>query len=204
MPLVTTRASVAYGAGFGKVLGGGSGDTGAMFPISAVTLTTNTSSISFSNIPQTYTHLELRYILKGSTSASGDFTIIRVNGDGDINNYVTYHFTNATGSAISNGGQLTGVEAGVRMGNITTTMGSYSSTNYATGIISIFDYKNTNKTTIIKTVNGYNNDAGSAGGMSIFTGLYLPTTAVTSFTISPNTNNLAVGSSVSLYGIKGA
>ena len=56
MPLVTTRASVAYGAGFGKVLSaGGAVDTGAMFPIGLYQVGSGgVASVTFSAIPQTY------------------------------------------------------------------------------------------------------------------------------------------------------
>ena len=43
-----------------------------------------TSSITFSSIPQTYTHLQIR--LLGKYAVSGDTTLIRVNGDTG-NNY---------------------------------------------------------------------------------------------------------------------
>lgn len=177
-------------------------DPGAYFPIASSTLTSTTSSVTFSNIPQTYTHLELRYIAKGTTTSSGDFVVLRINADGNANNYVTYHFVSGTGSSISAGGQLTGVDGAVRLGNITTASGSYSSTNFATGIISINDYKNTNKYKTVRVISGY--DQNGAGNLAMFSGMYLSKSAITTLTISPNTNNLRTGTSAVLYGIKGA
>ena len=78
---------------------------------------------------------------------------------------------------------------------------------FAGVVIDILDYKNTNKNTVTKTFLGYdvNGTIGSYGGsISLCSGLWLNTNAVTSITLSPEGFSWIAGTSFALYGIKGA
>ena len=62
MPIIAGRASAAYGAGFGKVLGGSTFEIqGSYDAIGSVTTTGSTTQIvTLSGIPTNYRHLEIR------------------------------------------------------------------------------------------------------------------------------------------------
>jgi hypothetical protein len=177
-------------------------DTGAYYPLGLVNLTSASASATFSNIPQTYTHLELRYIVRGTTTASSDFIVCRFNSDGNASNYVTYHSLTGNGSSVTAASGLTGVDGAVRLPAIPTAQGSWPSGVFGSGIISILDYTNTNKYTTTRTLGGVDRNGG--GELTLVSGLYLSTAAITAIQITPNTVNLAANSSFALYGIKGA
>lgn len=154
------------------------------------------SGITFSSIPQTYTHLQLRCLTKTSSSGAPFAMQIRFNGDSGSN--YTYHRLIGSGSAAS---------------AVATTGAAQASLNYmptatetsvfAGGVVDILDYTNTNKNTVHRTLGGY--DANGSGYATFFSGVWLNTAAVTSITvISESGSNLAQYSTVALYGIKGA
>jgi hypothetical protein len=82
--------------------------------------------------------------------------------------------------------------------------------NAWTGIvIDILDYKNTNKNKVFKTLIGYdiNGTAGTSsygGAVSLCSGLWLNTSAITSITLAPEGFSWIADTSFALYGIKGA
>lgn len=154
------------------------------------------SSIQFSSIPQTYTHLQLRCLTKTSNSGAPYAMQIRFNGDSGSN--YTYHRLIGSGSAVS---------------SIATTGATQASLDYmptpaetsvfAGGVVDILDYTNTNKNKVHRTLGGY--DANGSGYATFFSGVWLNTAAVTSITvISESGSTLAQYSQIGLYGIKGA
>jgi len=54
---------------------------GAYESIATTTVSTSVSSITFSSIPATYTHLQLRWIARSDRAAAQDFVDIRLNSD---------------------------------------------------------------------------------------------------------------------------
>ena len=172
-------------------------DTGAMFPIGMYQLNAATASITFSNIPQTYTHLQLRS-LSQRTDANGDGLIVRFNSDTGSN--YNNHYFNGNGSAVGAGFLNTGVWA---TGCYTGFSSGTSAGAFAGTICDILDYTNTNKYTTTRSLSGWsNNSSGEGVGMS--SGLWRSTAAITSITIIDPSTNLNTYSSYALYGIKGA
>jgi len=163
--------------------------------IATVTLSSSAASISFSSIPSTYTHLQLRGISKAASSGSPFAYQIRFNGDSAAN--YTYHRLIGNGSAASAVGTTGASQISC----------FYEPTNeanvFAGGVIDILDYTNTNKNTVVKTLGGY--DANGSGYATFFSGVWLNTAAITSITlITESATNTAQYSSFALYGIKGA
>jgi len=189
MPLVATRASVAYGAGFGKVLAAAGGDTGAVFPITAFIVPSATTTISISSIPQTYTHLLLTTRERRSDSVFAS-THLLVNGSTNTAHYDSIQMYGSN-STVSGGITTAGSLA------LLSTIGNLA----ATWAI-IYDYTSTSKN---KTFTSNTGSVASSDGYSIIrSGTYFGTTnAVTSlsFTIQAGAN-YAAGCSVSLWGIK--
>ena len=109
--------------------------TSAFDSLGSVVLGTATATVSISNIPQTYTHLQLRIFCQQSAS---QYTRFYFNTDQTVANYRTHHLT-GSGTAASAGQFSTfggiivsGAIAGMGTGNFLST------TN-----IEIIDYKNT-------------------------------------------------------------
>ena len=206
MPLVTTRASVAYGAGFGKVLSaGGAADLGVMFPLGMHQVgSAGVAYVDFTSIPSTYTHLQIRMIAKSQrVNTYGSTVWAYFNGDyapSSPTNYV-FHFLTGDGATASAGAYPnTNVNYSVVAGQ---AMGT-NSTNIATvSVLDILDYKNTSKYKTARTI--YGEDTNGAGEMTIASGVWLNTAAITSIRVQvDNSYNFAQYSSIALYGIKGA
>ena len=73
-------------------------DTGAMFPLQVITVgATATASITFSNIPATYSHLQIRAIARTNVASTADYPQIRFNSDSGSN--YAHHLLYGDGSA---------------------------------------------------------------------------------------------------------
>ena len=143
------------------------------------------SSISFTSIPATYTHLQIRsFILSSSTASSATMTINSTNG--------ISHYLSGNGTVASAASDLTKMFFPLVQGSTTSGFG---------GVTDFLDYTNTNKYKTVKTLGGY--DVNGSGFVNLTSNLWLSTSAITSITVT------AVGtfnqySSFALYGIKGA
>lgn len=150
------------------------------------------SSISFSSIPATYTHLQIR-ALTSNASYSTSSASLYLNSDTTAANYRN-HYLYGSGSSAAAG--TDGNSAGNGM------MGSGMSTGPAAWVIDLLDYKDTNKYKTIRLLNGW--DANGSGYVWFGSNLWMNTAAVSTFTITTGVGTFAEYSSFALYGIKGA
>lgn len=166
-------------------------------PIATTTLSSSASTITFSSIPATYTDLVV-VICPVATTDQVNALLMRINSDTATN----YSDTNLNGSGSSAGSYRSSSATYINLAesNILgdTTAGQ---TNF---IISIFNYANT---TTYKTILCRYNDATTGTGATV--GLWRKTPeAITtiSFALGASfpTQNLASGSTATLYGIKAA
>jgi hypothetical protein len=164
------------------------------------------SSITFSSIPSTYTHLQIRAI------ASSDRTGYVVNNykmtfnSDTASNYRSHFITGGYLTTPEVGASSSGPEGFIYMPTGTT---SAASNVFAGMIIDILDYANSNKYKVSKNLMGYDvngtSGTGSYGGtISLTSGLWQSTSAISSITIAPEGFNWIRYSSFALYGIKGA
>jgi hypothetical protein len=152
------------------------------------------STITFSSIPSTYTHLQLRIIAK--STASGSYSQIRFNSDSGSN--YAMHELYGTGSSA-----LAYAETSQTYLNQYYTIETSTASNvFSASIFDILDYANTNKYKTTRKLSG--NENNSAGGIDLASGLWRSTSAIDAITITPNSGNFAQYSSFALYGIKGA
>lgn len=166
---------------------------------SIMTATPTGSSFTFTSIPSTYKHLQIRSIAKmTSTAASGDDGyIVTVNGDTGSN--YNWHMVYGIGS---------GSTYGAGGGGSTTRMYPYglpfsggSNIGWGAMVTDVLDYADTNKNKTFRFLSGY--DTNGAGDMVFASGLWMNTAAITSITIAAPYGNFSTGSSFALYGIKG-
>lgn len=161
--------------------------------IATTTLSTTTASVTFSSIPATYTHLQVRITALGDTATGYDVTM-RFNSD-TASNY-NWHRLYGTGSSALAQGSLTSVTSMYVAADAVRTTYPFVS------VIDILDYADTNKYTTIRNLNGF--DQNGAGAVTLWSGLWRNTAAVNSIAITVAANNLAQYSHFALYGCKTA
>jgi len=153
------------------------------------------STVTFSSIPSTYQHLQIRYTAKNGTSGgvSDTFNTARFNGDSGSN--YAYHY--ALGDGAATYGYGVGSQSSVWFG-----LSPYGATStFGTNVIDILDYANTNKYKTLRALIG--NDRNGAGTIALTSGLWMSTSAISSIVITATSFPFAEYSSFALYGIKG-
>ena len=162
--------------------------------IATVTLGSSTSSISFSSIPATFKHLQIRGILRSPTGTNVGGGKVTFNGDTTSGNY-TFHRLVGDGSSASAYGQ-TGIEFILRCALNSTTSGIFGAS-----VVDILDYANTSKYKTTRALTGADtNDIN--GVLGLFSQLWMNTAAISSITITPSEANFSQYSQLALYGIK--
>ena len=166
----------------------------SMYPIATSgVLTSTTSNITFSNIPQTFTHLQLRvYGRNAGTSTNGNQAYVYFNNDTGSNYVWAWLYGDGATVAAAQYTQSSILCGIVPQNGITANV-------FGSSIADILDYTNTNKFKAVKTLGGY--DSNSTNGfVALTSGQWNSTAAITSMTINSNFSYLA-GSRIDLYGI---
>ena len=155
-----------------------------------------TSAVTFSSIPSTYTHLQIRGIGRASNSVTDENFVLQFNSDTGAN--YSLHNVYGTGSAVGANG-TTNFTASY----FARTSGASSGASIFGAVVSdILDYANTNKYKTLRSLSGH--DQNGSGYMTLMSGSWRSTSAVTSITIKNETGlNIAEYSSFALYGIRG-
>jgi len=156
------------------------------------------STISFNSIPSTYTHLQIRAIARTTrTGSSGiDYCGIRFNSDTGTN-YV-YHLLYGNGTSVT---AQAGTSSSIIISGNAPRDGVTASI-YGANVFDILDYANTNKYKTVRTLGGA--DTNGAGQITFSSGLWMNTSAITSITLSPESDSWKEYSHFALYGIKSA
>jgi hypothetical protein len=160
------------------------------------------SSITFSSIPSTYKHLQIRYIVKSSRTGNPlDELNLRFNGDSGTN--YAQHALAGDGSTVFANNVLNGNNMELGSGFIGD---SESGSQFGVGVVDILDYASTTKTKVVRMIGGvdFNGVIGSyPGRIGQGSGLWNSTSATTSLTFFSDNGNITQYSSFALYGIKG-
>lgn len=167
------------------------------------------SAIDFTNIPQTFKHLQIRYMARGQNApyAWDDGNIRLAGGSGiDTGSNYTFHrlmgfkFGSPTNLNVDNGINQTSMVVGVAAGS-----GS-GSNMFGVSIIDILDYSSADKFTTIRGIYGIESNAigtQTHGYNGMSSGLWRYTNAVTDIKIFFG-GTIQQYSHFALYGIKGA
>jgi len=148
------------------------------------------SSISFTSIPATYTHLQIRYMTLFSQANYAGY--IQFNSD-TASNYA-WHRIFGSGSTVTAGNATS-------QSNGLFGLGAASSTNTpGGGVTDILDYDNTNKFKTVRDLSG--TDANGNGYIQFASSLWRSTSAITSIQLSPASGVYNQYSQFALYGIK--
>jgi hypothetical protein len=181
--------------------GGAAAGGGASYEsIATVNGTGSSSTIVFNSIPGTYTHLQLRGISRSTTATTTLFDLeIRLNADGG-NNY-SRHMLYGTGAAVAATGAAS--QNTVEVSRQSVPGNSVTSGIMGVTIVDIHDYASTTKNKTVRSIGG--SDTNGGGSISLASGVWMNTNAVTSITIygTGSAANFTSTTTFSLYGIKG-
>lgn len=167
--------------------GGVAASTNSYESISTVTVGSGGSTtISFTSIPSTYKHLQIRAMTNGTTSFNPTITF---NGDSGSN--YAWHYMDGNGSSATSG-------AGSSQAYMISGGASSTANVFAGHIMDILDYGNVNKYKTMRILSGA--DKNGSGNIDLLSGLWMSTSAISSLTIAGGTFNQY--STFALYGVK--
>jgi hypothetical protein len=168
---------------------------GAYDLLETVLISSNTTDVTFSSIPQTYSHLQVRMTVRNSSSFN---TAIRVRPNSDSAlNYYTHRLRGYGSGILSNAAADTG-----RLDQLIITSTATASV-FGSGVLDLLDYKNTNKYKTFRSLHGYADPLSAGASIQLCSIQYRDTSAITSLTLNCWDGNFVSGSRFSLYGIKG-
>jgi hypothetical protein len=181
---------------------GGATGSGAYESIATVNGTGSSGIVTFSSIPATYQHLQIRCIVKDVyTSGLVDSIYLRFNGTtGTLygSHNLNGNGATASASAISNANEI----------EIPKTIPD-SNASFAdvmgVAIIDLHDYASTTRNKTLRSISGANaNTTTTDFRVNLSSGLWRSTAAINQITIHTNIDRFTTTSSFALYGIKGA
>lgn len=186
MPIIGIMASSASNANL----------TGDYESIATATVSGSATFVTFSSIPSTYKHLQIRITARSTTTTYVQSALtFRANGDTGTN----YSFHQVGGDGASTFGSGTANTSSIT--TVTSATANGSTSTFGAGIIDILDYTNTNKFKTIRCFSGLDLN-GTPSTISLRSGAWRNTAAITSITLTESNNNIAQYSSIALYGIK--
>jgi hypothetical protein len=159
--------------------------------IASATGTGSSGTISFTSIPSTYKHLQIR-----GTSYDGAGYSVRMRFNSDTGNNYAWHRITGTGASVTAGGA-----GGYSEMIIINTNGNVDS-QPASLIIDIHDYASTTKYKTSRTFDGLGQN-NTGGEVELRSGLWQSTSAITRIDILTN-GSFTNLTRLALYGIKGA
>lgn len=162
--------------------------------IATATASGGESSLTFSSIPNTYQHLQIKAVARGARADTDDFLKIIINSDTGSN--YTRHQLLGSGTSVSAFGaasQSLGRLVRLPADNVTANI-------YGTCIADFHDYGSTTKYKTFRALGGW--DENGAGQILLTSGVWMNTSAITSIQISFEFGNIKAGSTFALYGIK--
>ncbi len=167
---------------------------------SIATTTLSGGSVTFSSIPSTYKHLQIRLTGRYSAaSSSASAYALQINGDTGAN----YAFHSLDGDGVGANANATTSFSGYMLLSYMPRNNALTNT-YGAGIVDIIDYASTNKNKTIRSFGGVSLNGGSGEMVQLASGLWSSTSAINSISIVAYGNNWDGNTSVALYGIKGA
>ena len=160
------------------------------------------NNIEFTNIPSTFSHLQIRYIARATAGDTGNNIAFSMTVNNDSSSAYSQHRiygagnTNGVAPSADGGGNSTAMYFGGWAGSGT------SASTFGVGVIDVLDYANTNKYKTFKGISGCSGESGSAGFIKFASGNWQSNTAISSIQISGGSFYYAQYSRFALYGIR--
>lgn len=165
--------------------------------IATITSTGSSGDLVFSSIPNTFTHLQIRGMLR--TNDTGTFNNQRMRFNSDSTASYAFHVLSGDGTTISASGTA---NAGSLNDFMRAPSDSVTSGIFSVAVIDILDYANTGKFKTVRILQG--GDINAGGNVGLNSGLWMKTDAITTITITPSGGTAINRSTFALYGIKAA
>ena len=151
------------------------------YQIATATVTSGGSTtVTFSGIPSTYKHLQVRIAAASNRATYGtDSIYFKINNDAGIN--YSFHQLGTDGASAYSLG-ISSV-ASMYWDVIGTTQSAFGG-----GVVDILDYANTNKYKTFRSLMGNDNNgtiSGSGGAVALASGSWRSTAAIDTITLSP-------------------
>ena len=167
--------------------------------IATVTLSSSQATISFTSIPATYKHLQIRSLSR-NTGAGTAYSDIKMLFNSDTGANYSIHYVDGTGASVTQAG--VGTRSDPRGG--LSVDGGTTASIFGANVTDILDYSNTNKYKTTRTIGGVDIN-GAGGGSRLESGVWTNTAAITRIDFTDlSGSNFAQYSSFALYGIEGA
>lgn len=151
--------------------------------------TGGSGAFSFQNIPQTFTHLQLRITAKSFTTSNSLFHYFNV--DAASTNYAQ-HYIMGDGANPYSGANINQPYFGMDL----ITQSTDTANIHGSLIIDVLDYTNTNKNKTVRVIGGW--DLNGSGRIWMWSGLWRSTSAITRWDLTPG---FTIASRADLYGI---
>jgi hypothetical protein len=148
------------------------------------------SSVTFSSIPSTYTHLQIRATMLNASNLYS----IKLQFNSDTGTNYSCHQITGTGSAVPVGAETT-------VSIVLIGVGAVNTTSYTAGMVTdILDYANTNKYKTVRSLSG--GDGNGSGQVKLCSANWRSTSAISSIYINADGSNFNQYTHFALYGIK--
>jgi len=158
------------------------------------------ATITFSSIPATYTHLQIRGIARSTLTGTAE-DIIRIRFNSDTGSNYSTHALAGDGSvayiAAAAASQTSGFGAAIPRAGVTASV-------FGAFVYDVLDYANTNKYKTVRSIGSFDRNGG--GNVIFASAAWLSTSAITSITMFPEGGSASFPeySQFALYGIKGS
>jgi hypothetical protein len=184
---------------FGSLSSGVAASTSSYESIATIT-GSDQAEITFSSIPNTYSHLQIRGIYKDTnTGAAGNGSMyIRFNGDTGAN--YSDHQLFGTGSVAGTDKDVSASQIKIIGAALRTDSGNPF---VAASIIDFHNYASTTNNKTVRAIAGCNDNSANISIIALSSGAWYSTSAITSITLRNYVAGFGTSSTFALYGIKG-
>lgn len=172
----------------------------------ATITTTSGGTAVFSNIPQTYKHLQLRILGRGAKGGvNSDGCAMRFNNSSGNYNYLGGRgmYGNAASGNAAQASPWIGVSSfGLAISQL--SQGNTTANTATSIIVEIPNYSSTSTTKNAQSISGYDTNGAQDQYCLFLQGMWNDTAAITQIEVVPNSSGgWAANSHLALYGIKG-
>jgi hypothetical protein len=177
---------------------GGLSTTGTFELITTTLISSSTASVDFTGLSAysaTYKHLQIRAVTKNSSTGS---TVLRVTFNGVATGYGKHFLGGSPSSGVISSGQANQTHIAIDQGMAVST----TANAFGASVIDILDIYSTTKNKTLRAFNG-TADNSSLVAVGLNSGFLNSTTAISSIQLFAASNNIAAGSRLSIYGIRG-
>ena len=163
--------------------------------IYTIPVTTTTSDVTFTSIPSTYKHLQIRMLVQqNSGSENNDILEFQFNGDTTAN-YRQHSIRGDGSTALAADNTLSA-------GWVDRCIPRVGSGSFGGVVMDILDYTSTSKNKTVRSLGGFDRNGG--GIITLSSSLWFKTPeAITSIRLKPQSASWTQYSHFALYGIKG-